>query len=447
MPLVDLEKKIASYPWIARFTEAITPRPSTDSFALRFLTAVALTMLPLFHLTVKNWTNGWLVFLAVVSLVGLLISIKNIRHLVPNRLCAAIVTCLVLPLIAVILSQLIRADWVWKYLDGPSRLVLAAIAFLWLQRQHVDFLRVFRVTCPLSIFFALFFVWLDPKPTELWLGRFATSIADTNTFGIHIILLGFLSFMMLQLSSPRSWWLKGLLAGSVGIAAYLSIGSQTRTGWIALPFLGLVWLHAMRRDLRKMAVTSVAIMAFLGAVTISYPPVQDRAKSIYEELHDYISGNNPNTSGGARIGIWRIAIELFKHRPLGGYGDYAQFKNYLELPAVRAVANDFAVDTIRNGPHNEILANALRSGLFGVISVLGLYLVPLFVLWRGQALTSGSAYVANNLGLVTVVAFFVFGVTLEVFNLKFCASFYGFLVAVFAAQGMSSGRMASARQP
>jgi hypothetical protein len=41
-----------------------------------------------------------------------------------------------------------------------------------------------------------------------------------------------------------------------------------------------------------------------------------------------------------------------------------------------------------------------------------------------------------QVGLCTVVCFFAFGITLEVFTLKFCASFYGFLIAVLAAEGM-----------
>lgn len=433
--------------WAGRFTQAVMPGQTGEFFMLRFLAAVAVTLLPLFHLTVKNWTNGWLAFLAAVSFVGLVLTVKNKRDLFPGRLSIAIVVALALPLVAVVVSQLFRGSWVWNYLDGPSRFLLAAVAFLWLRPQEVDFVRVFRVVCPLSIWFALFFVWLDPEPTQFWLGRFATSIADTNTFGTHIVLMGFFSFLMLQLAPPKSWALKILLATSVGVSAYLSIGSQTRTGWIALPLLGLVWIYAMRREIRKATVTSAVMLAFVGAVAVSYPTVQDRAKSIYTELVDYVTGSNPDTSGGARIGIWRIALELFKQRPFQGYGDYAQFKDYLGLPEVKSVANDFAVDTIRNGPHNETLANALRSGVFGVVAVLGLYLVPFFVFCRGQASTNGFTFVANNLGLATVVAFVVFGTMLETFNLKFCASLYGFLIAVFAAQGMSKDETVRGRQP
>jgi O-antigen ligase len=101
------------------------------------------------------------------------------------------------------------------------------------------------------------------------------------------------------------------------------------------------------------------------------------------------------------------------------------------------VANDFAIDTIRNGPHNELLANALRSGVLGILSVLGLYLLPLAVFWQGLKESTGFPRLANLMGIAVVVAYMVFGITLEVFNLKFSASFYGFLIAVLAAQGMS----------
>ena len=435
--LHQLNRVLAAQPWLAGYTKRIIPGATTDLFFLQLSTAVAVTLLPLFHLTVKNWTNGWLAFLGVVSLIGLVLTIKNRRELFPDWRSAVVVLAFALPILAVVISQLLRGDWVWKYLDGPARFLLAAVAFLWLRGQKIDFIRAFRVVCPLSIWFALVFVWIDPEPTKLWANRFATSIADTNTFGIQIVLLGFLSFMMLQLHPPKSWPLKVLLASSVGVSAYLSVGSQTRTGWMALPFLGLVWLYAMRSQWRKMVVTSSAMLAFLGAVVVSYPPVHQRVVSIYSELDDWVSGNNTDTSGGARLGIWRAAIELFKHRPLEGYGDYAQFKDSLDLPAVRAVANDFAIDTIRNGPHNELFANALRSGVLGILSVLGLYLLPLAVFWQGLKESTGFPRLANLMGIAVVVAYMVFGITLEVFNLKFSASFYGFLIAVLAAQGMS----------
>jgi O-antigen ligase len=435
--LRSLSGKLESQQSIARLTKMVIPGAGSDLFVLQALTAAAVASLSLFHLTVKNWTNGWLVFLGVVSLIGLIVRTKKWNDLFPDGRSIAIVFAFTLPLLAVVVSQLLRGDWVWKYLDGPARFLLAALAFVWLRHQKIDFIRCFRVVCPLSIWFALIFVWIDPEPTKSWGSRFATSIADTNLFGIQIVLLGFLSFLMLQLDPPKSWLLKVLLASSVGVAAYLSVGSQTRTGWLALPFLGLVWLYAMRSQWRKIVVTSSAMLAFLGAVVVSYPPVHQRAVSIYSELDDWVSGNNTDTSGGLRISIWLASVELFKHRPLAGYGDYAQFKDSLDLPAVRAVANDFAIDTIRNGPHNEILANALRSGVLGMLSVLGLYLLPLAVFWQGLKESTGIPRLANFMGITVVVAFMIFGITLEVFNLKFSASFYGFLIAVLAAQGMS----------
>jgi O-antigen ligase len=435
--LRSLSGKLESQQSIARLTKIVIPGAGSDLFVLQALTAAAVASLPLFHLTVKNWTNGWLAFLGVVSLIGLVVTTKNWRKLFSDWRYIAIVLAFTLPIVAVVFSQLLRGEWVWKYLDAPSRFLLAALAFLWLRSQKIDFIRAFRVVCPLSIWFALAFVWIDPEPTRLWGNRFATSIADTNAFGIQIVLLGFLSFMMLQLDPPRSWLLKVLLASSVGVAAYLSVGSQTRTGWIALPFLGFVWLYAMRHQWRKILVTSSTILALLGAIFVSYPPVQHRVVSIYSEFDDWVSGNNTDTSGGVRIDLWRAAIELFKHRPLEGYGDYAQFKDYLDLPAVRAVANDFAIDVIRLGVHNELLANALRSGVLGVLCVLGLYLLPLAVFWQGQKGSTGIYRLANFMGIAVVVSFMVFGITLEVFNLKFSASFYGFLIAVLAAQGMS----------
>jgi O-antigen ligase len=144
-----------------------------------------------------------------------------------------------------------------------------------------------------------------------------------------------------------------------------------------------------------------------------------------------------DTSGGVRLSMWKITFALFKHSPLYGYGEYEQFKAFLEEPFITSIASKAARETINNGPHNQLAAEVLRSGIFGLFYSLGTFVIPGIVFLRNIRSKKAAASNPAGLGLCVVVAFAVFSLAFEVFNLKFAVSFYGFLVAVLAAECLS----------
>jgi len=75
------------------------------------------------------------------------------------------------------------------------------------------------------------------------------------------------------------------------------------------------------------------------------------------------------------------------------------------------------------------MTNAVRSGIWGVIATLAVFLVP-FVLFCKAFRSTSSVRSANALlGLTFVVCQLVSGLSTEVLNLKFTASFYAILIA------------------
>jgi O-antigen ligase len=421
---------------LTRLATLVFPATSRQTMLPDAAMVVALMMMPVFHLTVKNWTNGWLVALAIISVVGMVLHRANWQEYFAGWKTQVIVISLLLPLAAVVGAQLLRGQWVWNYLDGPSRFILAIVVFLWLQHRRAHVLRVLSLSLPLSVLACLVSVLAYPSPSELWFGRFATYFVDCNTLGDHIVLLGFLVFLMLQLYASHSLGLKLLQISAVLSAVYLAIGSGTRGAWIAVPILAVVWLFMMLNQPRKLVLT-LAVSLGIGAGFIFMRPLAlERAGSVASDAQLWYSGEQKDTSGGVRLEMWSIATRLFEHRPVSGYGDYRHFKDYLTLPSVRSSATEFAIEAIKNGPHNELLANALRSGIFGIIAFLALHFGPLGIFANGVFKTRGEGRLANAMGLSTTLSFLIFGVTLEVFSLKFSSSFYGFLIAVFAAQGI-----------
>jgi O-antigen ligase len=410
--------------------------PGSAGAPLDLLLALALSVLPLFHLTVKHWTNGWLAVLGGFGAFKLVSGKRGLKDYFPNWQSCTIGITLCMPLIAVLFAQAVRGQFVPNYADAPSRFFLAGIAFIGLRSCRAQFLHAFRIICPISIFCCLASVKLFPAASIKWGGRLATYVADCNAFGDHIVLLGALTFLMHQLAPARSIWMRGLNLLSIATAGYLAIGAQTRGAWLAIPFVLVFWGYLERNNPTKiLRVACVFVLLFAGVMLLS-PEIRSRFLSTFSEFRDWATGTNVDTSGGLRLVFWKIALVLFQQKPIGGYGDYEQFRAFLHQPAVTNFANNNALMQIENGPHNELLANALRSGAFGLLASLGLFFGPALVFWNGLQSTVHSARLANAVGLCTVVCFFAFGITLEVFTLKFCASFYGFLIAMLAAEGL-----------
>ncbi|MBJ7425137.1 MAG: hypothetical protein JHD23_11680, partial [Akkermansiaceae bacterium] len=151
------------------------------------LLAMAVALLPLFYLTLKNWTEAWLVILAVVSVYGVFRSRLPLRAFFPDAATAWMFGALAFPIVAVFISILIRGDLqssLWKQnidlLNGPSRLFLAAIALLWMNHKKVRFLDVFQIVSAVGIIVTFFFATTQQPGVA---HRYTTSLLDLCTFG------------------------------------------------------------------------------------------------------------------------------------------------------------------------------------------------------------------------------------------------------------------------
>ena len=79
--------------------------PTWDTILL----ATAVSLPPLFYLTLKNWTETWLVVLAVVSLYGIVRNRVPLGRLFPDKGTAWMFASLALPIIAVFTSMTFAA--------------------------------------------------------------------------------------------------------------------------------------------------------------------------------------------------------------------------------------------------------------------------------------------------------------------------------------------------
>nr|WP_281066824.1 O-antigen ligase family protein [methane-oxidizing endosymbiont of Gigantopelta aegis] len=150
-----------------------------------------------------------------------------------------------------------------------------------------------------------------------------------------------------------------------------------------------------------------------------------------------------DTSTSVRFSMWKIAWQLFLHNPIFGYGDQG-YTVFLDKPWFSSTASGFAKKTMACcGPHNELLANMLRSGILGGLSVLCLFFIPLVLFFRNAFDSNTRISEASRLGISYIITVMICSISIEVFNLKYTSTFYGLTIAGLFAQIFSEKIKAS----
>jgi len=421
--------------------------PTWDTILL----AMAVSLLPLFYLTLKNWTEAWLIVLAVVSLYGIVRNRVPLERLFPDKGTAWIFTSLAFPIVAVFISILLRGDLKWSLfqqnvdlLNGPGRLFLAGLALLWMSYKRVKFLDAFQVVLAVSIIITAFFATTQQPGVA---DRYTTSLLDLCTFGQQICLLGLLQFYLLVFHPPRPRFVWALSIVAIIFAAKMGIAAGGRGGWIAVPPLLVIAALLYKGKKAKVLTLILVTLVALGGVLTINQKFRDRLTSIYSETSAWFAGD-ATAGGSGRLTLMAISWELIKDNPIKGYAH----KHNLWGPVYRMDPNRYSREGFTyesteyhrytlcdTGEHNQYLHEFLINGVFGFIAQVLLVLGPLIVFASRIRGSNGDAYAAAAIGIGFVVAFMVFGLTQGPFSYKVIASFYGFVIA-----GLASYRAPSA---
>lgn len=415
--------------------------PTWDTILL----ATAVALLPLFYLTLKNWTETWLVILAVISLYGIVRKRVTLGRLFPDKGTAWIFASLTFPIAAVFISILLRGDLKWSLfqqnvdlLNGPGRLFLAGLALLWMNYKRVRFLDVFQMLLSISIVITTFLATTQQAGVA---DRYTTALLDLCTFGQQICLLGLLQFYLLVFYPPRSRIVWALSIVAILLAAKMGIAAGGRGGWIAVPPLLVIAALLYKGKKAKVLALILVTLIAVGCVIAVNQKFRDRLTSIYSETTAWLAGD-ATAGGSGRLTIMAISWELIKDNPAKGYASkYYLWGPVYRMDPSRYMREGFAdadVEPYRyvlcdTGEHNQYLHEWLINGMLGLVAVGLLLAVPLIVFIRRLVGSEGETYAAAAIGIGFVAAFMVFGLTQGPFSYKVIASFYGFVIAGLAS--------------
>ncbi|WP_232453572.1 O-antigen ligase family protein [Burkholderia ubonensis] len=407
--------------------------PWLDAYVLAVTAASIIGFLSL-----RGVTNASLLLLLAPTLAATGSIRRDARECGSNTAMGWMCIALALPIVSVLIGQALRGDWIAKAYDAPSRILLSIAILFYFRYKRIDFARLIGVVAPVALLILVAEVKLDPRATVMWQGRFATYFVDTDMFGVYAFILAMLSLFAIepgQSRPARALSIVGVVAG-----LYLVVGSQTRTAYLLIPIAAALWLWLKRPSIsiKHFIVLAPLCIVTLAIVLSMHGDTSTRIVSIYHELDMWLNGSNRDTSGGLRLTMWHMAWELFLQSPWHGYGDTG-FRAYLGEPGITAFASQSARLTIFAGPHNELLANMLRSGIAGAVAVVALFAVPIATFWRARRY-SPRARLAADMGLALTICLMLAGIAFEMFTLKYTATFNGLLIAGLAGQVLAERR-------
>ena len=401
---------------------------------------------PIFLLTVKHWTNLVVLVMFVGSLFFLLrkkeAPLQDTDELRHWRWIIALT--LTGPVLAVGMGQLLRGEFYPPNFDAPFRIALCATIFCaisrgWLSivgKEPITFLWV-KYTFPSMLLFTFLF---RPSWSTHWgVNRVTTYFVDALTFGNLTLLFSMLCFATITALGNRLTFLERVFLGiSFFIGIYLSVMSGSRTGWLGVPVLLYVWMVSFA--LSKYGKTKTFAIVFTVLITLSLlvplqPILLNKIILIYSEISQYKWDDiNPDNSVGMRVSFYRMGYFYFMEKPLIGWGDLG-WMQLIDSPEIIKFTTSYTREFAKNGFHNEYITSAVRSGLWGLVSSICLFLLPLiFISKFNNQRFNIKVNLINLFFNFFIIHTIISSITTEVTNLVFLSSFNGLTIAVFAGE-------------
>jgi len=404
-----------------------------------------LTIMPIGIFLIKGWISSVLFVCSALSLFiiisGQLSGLKNqpaVEKTNSLRWFYLILIMLIFPVTAVIISSVLRNEWIWPDFDSPFRFLLAAPIFYVVFKHKLNLINRWQYILPLTLVVTLlalpfihsYYPGQDPFKT-----RMGTYFVDPLTFGWISLTFSLLTLFSINLDRKEHWSLILFKIIGAGIGFYFSMKSQSRTGWLAIPFIFFlfVFTHGPKNKVVSMLTAFIVSLVLIAAIYQSFSVVKQRVSEGYDDIVSYkMNDVNELSSLGERISFARMGFYYFSLNPVLGWG-HNGFNDHVNDAEISAYANEHTRHTPGGGGlfHNELVTNAVAFGVWGIIYTVLLFFVPLALFitsWRKKINPKICA-----LGVVYIICEVISSFSTEVFALKFTASFHAVFLSCFCA--------------
>jgi len=350
--------------------------------------------------------------------------------------------------ISVLVSQIFRHALYFPAFDGPIRIMIAGVVFIFLRTLNIPYIKILGIGIPLGLLSTFISFELYPQASQTyWGGRYATYFVDPNTLGSQSFILCLLCLLMIPPLRMHSFYTFILKLLGFGVGLYLSVGSGSRGGWLTAPFILLLFFifrmgdisRASEADKAKMQLqTLIIFIGTLSLVALSIyfsDKLSSRIISAYFEVRNWFTGLDLEGSAGVRLSIWKFSLEFAKQSFLFGYGEEKNMIQVLQGSSLNISENMTAINAMAlTGPHSDILSKLLSAGIIGLVAYFSVLLIPFSIFWQHRYTLNADIKMASRIGLYYICGVFIAGLSNEQLSLKYLCTFYGLMVATLLAQ-------------
>ncbi len=405
-----------------------------------------LTSFPIFSLVIKGWTSSILFFCLLVSLIYLFknrgLTLITFYHKFFQKYfeLSFILTAFTLPVVSILLTSLGKMQFNFSDLDGPSRYLFAIIFLFFLLRCQPDIGKMLTFSISLMpIITALLINLVEKKGWAAALPRTTSHFIDPITFGSLCLAFGLMALVLLSEKQGNKfsylWYGLSMLCG-----LYLSINSESRTGWLAVPIVLFLLLKVRLKIsyFKTLIISTVLIGTTFFALFQSSEIIKNRLIQATNDIGSYQwHGGENYTSIGERISFIRIGASLMMQRPMTGWAnidftpqlestEYSKFTSHTTRSGIKA-----------GGFHNEFLNNGVKYGILGFLFTLLLFLGPAVFFFKILKMDPDNRYAL--LAIVYITAQGVSALSYQVLDFKFTASLYALMIVTLAYSALKYG--------
>jgi len=357
-----------------------------------FLVSLCLFLTPALSLTVNSGYSYGTLILTILAVIFLLTSLyKDSPSL--NRADKLLLFTLIIYFIIYTLS--VTMDGMnLRDLERPSRFALAGLTLIFLLKTNFN-PRFLLYGIMIGAFGAgilslyQFFILDIHRPSG-----YHHSIA----FGNDSQMLGLLSFVCAGYFLQKEKYALVICSVTAGMLALIAfILSGTRGGWLAAPLL-----------------------------ILQHPNISsfDRLLLAKKNLILYAEGKAKTSSTGIRIEMWKSAWYSFLEKPIYGTGEHKN-KEFKKKQVEKNLVHKYTLRFIHT--HNDLLTALSFRGGIGFISLLAIYLVPLYLFRKKMnSQPSNKPYALS--GMIICLSYFIYGLTQSMFEHNSGTTIYAFMV-------------------
>jgi O-antigen ligase len=224
---------------------------------------------------------------------------------------------------------------------------------------------------------------------------------------------------------------------SIIIGLYLSITSGARTGWVGFPFILIIlwWVLKLEFNIKKASFLIFIIFTVIVVLTDYNVGLFNKLLLGLEQLFTYkLNVLNNDTSIEMRLSFYRMGIQYFIERPWYGWGDLS-WMHSMNRSEFMQYASEYTRVSPKHGFHNEIITSSVRSGIWGLMASIILFVGVLYLAVKGMCIKINKEYDAISVALlVFIVHLFFAGLTTEITNLTFLSAFIGIIISVLVGE-------------